>query len=385
METGVLVVGAGASGLMAALTAARRGRRVALLDHAPRTGSKVRISGGGRCNVTNLRASAGNFLGENPHFVKSALARFSPLDLLSFLGDHGVRWREEAEGGIFLPDGGGRLAGLLEQECAAAGAVLLLGRPVDTIDVEAGVFRTTAGGEVIASERLIVATGGLSWPKLGASDLGLRVAQRFGHRLARPRPGLVPLVVRDWAHVPLSGISLPARVSCASASFTGGLLFTHRGLSGPAVLQVSSHLRKGEVMTIDLLPGEDVREVLASSPGRVLCRNVLAGILPVRVVEALLPSDLSPKQAAHLSKNDRERVAAIVHGWRVRPTGTEGWAKAEVTVGGVSTDQVSSKTMASGLVPGLFFTGEVLDVTGWLGGYNLQWAWSSGAAAGAAV
>jgi predicted Rossmann fold flavoprotein len=382
-ETDVLVLGAGASGLMAALTVARRGRRVVLLDHAGRTGSKVRISGGGRCNVTNLRISADNYLGENPHFVKSALARHTPRDVLAFLDQHGLHWHEEEGGKIFLRAGGGELANLLERECVAAGAELLLGRSVGTVMREGERFRTVAGEEVVLSDRVVVATGGLSWPKLGASDLGLRLAKRFGHRIVPPRPGLVPLTVPNWPLAQLSGISLCARVSCSGASFTDGLLVTHQGVSGPAVLQVSSFFSKGEVVALDLLPDQEVRDVLAAASGKMLCKNVLASVLPIRLVEALLPAVLAQKQAARLSNADRVRIAGIVHGWEIRPSGTEGWAKAEVTVGGVDTSAVSSKTMESRHVPGLFFVGEVLDVTGWLGGYNLQWAWSSGAAAGA--
>jgi predicted Rossmann fold flavoprotein len=384
-EADVLILGAGASGLMAALTAARRGRRVALLDHVLRPGAKVRISGGGRCNVTNLRLSAENFLSENPHFVKSALARFTPRDLLAFLDERGLIWREEEEGRIFLRDGGGELADRLERECTAAGAEFFLGRTGSAVRYEGDRFRADAGEEQLIAARLIVATGGLSWPRLGATDLGLRLAKGFGHRIVPAKPGLVPLLVKGWPYSGLSGISLRARLSCGRVSFTDGLLFTHGGVSGPAVLQVSSYFRKGEAVAVDFLPGQEVRELLLAASGKVLCKNVLAAVLPNRLVEALLPAELAMKQAAQLSTEDHGRIAGIVHGWEIRPTGNEGWAKAEVTVGGVDTAQVSSRTMESRNVPNLFFAGEVLDVTGWLGGYNLQWAWSSGVAAGAAA
>jgi predicted Rossmann fold flavoprotein len=378
----VLVLGAGASGLMAALAAARRGRRVLLADHGPKAGAKVRISGGGRCNATNLQSCAANYHSRNPHFVKSALARFGPRDFLEFLDSREVRWREEEQGQVFLVTGGVHLADMLHRECASTGMELLLGRPVHDVRREGARFMAEIGGEAIASDSLIVATGGLSWPKLGATDLGMRIARGFGHRVAETLPGLVPLTFSGWPFAHLSGISLTASVSCGGEAFTGGLLFTHEGLSGPAVLQASSLFRPGGEVGIDLIPGKQAVDLLASASGKALCRTVLGSALPVRVVESLLSRDLSGKQIAHLSKEDIGRISRTVHEWVVRPSGTGGWVKAEVTVGGVDTAGLSSKTMESALVHGLFFTGEVLDVTGWLGGYNLQWAWSSGVAAG---
>jgi predicted Rossmann fold flavoprotein len=381
----VLILGAGASGLMAASTAARRGRRVLLADHGRRAGAKVRISGGGRCNATNLQACAANYHSRNPHFVKSALARFGPRNFLEFLDKREVGWREEEQGQVFLVTGGVHLADMLERECASLGVELLLGRPVHDVRKEGTLFTAEIGGEPVASESLVVATGGLSWPKLGASDLGLRIARGFGHAVVETRPGLVPLTFSKWPFVHLSGISLTATVSCCGEAFTGGLLFTHEGLSGPAVLQASSLFKPGEVLVVDLLPGTPVAELLAGASEKSMCKTVLGATLPARVVESLQPQELSRKQVANLSKADLSRIARSIHEWVVSPSGTGGWAKAEVTVGGVDTAGLSSKTMESAVISGLFFTGEVMDVTGWLGGYNLQWAWSSGVAAGNAA
>ncbi|MFP4070704.1 MAG: NAD(P)/FAD-dependent oxidoreductase [Desulfovibrionales bacterium] len=377
-----VVLGAGASGLMTALTAAVRGRKVAVLDHMDRVGAKVKISGGGRCNVTNSEVAPEHYSSANPHFVKSALARFGPGEVLRFLDGLQIRYHEENGGKIFLLQGGRKLVSMLERECARAGVRFFLSGEVGRVMPDSGKFRIDLSEGTVHCRALVVATGGLSWPSLGASDLGYRLAAQFGHGLVPVRPGLVPLIVDDPAFSALSGISLPATLTCCDKRFTGPLLFTHKGVSGPVVLQASTFWTEGTPIQLDFLPERELRASLTGLSGKILVRNGIARWMPARAVGALFPRSLLDKQVAQLSRQELELLSKLAHCREILPQGTEGFAKAEVTAGGVDTREVSSRTMESVRVKGLYFTGELLDVTGMLGGYNLQWAWSSGRAAG---
>jgi predicted Rossmann fold flavoprotein len=386
----VVVLGAGAAGMMCALEAGRRERRVVLLDHAERAGKKILISGGGRCNFTNIHCRAENFLSENPHFAKSALARFTPADIIALIEKHGIPYHEKTLGQLFCDRSAQAVVTMLEQECAAAGVRLLVNTRVVSV-VREGPFlvETTAG--LFQAESVVVATGGLSIPKMGATDFGYRVAQQFGLRIVECRPGLVPLVFsaedrERWCD--LAGVSAEviaeAGVRQRRGSFREKMLVTHRGLSGPAVLQVSSYWRAGEQIGIDLAPGVNVTAPLLSRNAR---RDSAAATIAVR---AVLPGRMAERWVALHEPTDwtnasLARMEQQLHAWQVTPAGTEGYAKAEVTAGGVDTAELDAKTMQCRKVPGLFFIGEVVDVTGWLGGYNFQWAWASGVSAGLAV
>jgi len=391
----VLVLGGGAAGLMCAATAAARGRRVRLLERNPRLGLKILISGGGRANFTNRRVSAANYVGGNADFPRSALARFTPDDFLQLIEAHAVPFHERKHGQLFCNDSARSLLRLLLAECEAAGAVVRAGvevAGVQRLDAprDGARFVVRAGGDDLACESLVVATGGLSWPRLGVSDLGLRLARQFGLRVVSPRPGLVPLL---WSRpdsqrfADLAGIAAPARVQCGAVAFEEALLFTHGGLSGPAILQASNYWRPGAALEIDLLPGTDLPAELAArraAGANVTLRGALAERLPRRLVDALLPGDASDRPLAQAADRDLSAAAAAVQRWRVLPAADAGWDKAEVMLGGVDTRDLSSRTLEARGVPGLHFVGEVVDVTGWLGGFNFQWAWASGRAAGEA-
>ena len=374
--------------MMCALTAARRGRSVLLLDHAARPAEKLRISGGGRCNFTNLGAGPENFLSDNPHFCRSALARFTPRHFTAMLDAHGIGWQEEKLGQLFCADGAEAIIAMLKNECEAAGVHWRVPCEVHDVEKKEGFVLKTSSG-AISARSLVVATGGLSIPKIGATPFGYRIAQQFGIPVVKLHPGLVPLSFhpeewRPWAE--LSGVSLEAEVSCGKRTFRENILFTHRGLSGPAILQISSYWEHGQALRIDLLPGGDMRELLAEQRGsRMLLGNFLAQHLPKRFADAWCAMFAENKPLNQFSAKALEGIAVALHDWRITPTGTLGYNKAEVTCGGVDTRALSSKTMECNDVPGLYFVGEVLDVTGWLGGYNLQWAWASGHAAGLAV
>jgi predicted Rossmann fold flavoprotein len=386
----VVVLGAGAAGMMCALEAGRRGRRVVLLDHAERAGKKILISGGGRCNFTNVHCRAENFLSENPHFAKSALARFTPSDIIALIEKHGIRYHEKTLGQLFCDGSAQAVVTMLERECAEAGVRLLVNTRVVSV-VREGQFlvETTAG--LFQAESVVVATGGLSIPKMGATDFGYRLAQQFGLRIVDCRPGLVPLVFsaedrERWCD--LAGVSAEviaeAGVRQRRGSFREKMLVTHRGLSGPAMLQVSSYWRAGEQIAIDLAPDINVTAPLLTRNAR---RDPAAAVLAVR---AVLPSRMAERwvalhEPADWTNASLARMEQQLHAWQVTPAGTEGYAKAEVTAGGVHTAELDAKTMQCRKVPGLFFIGEVVDVTGWLGGYNFQWAWASGVSAGQAV
>ena len=380
-----IILGAGASGLYCAMHAARRGLAVAVADHSPKPARKVRISGGGKGNFTNLHVTPDNYLCANPHFVKSALARHTPWDVIDFFTAHGVTYEERDHGQLFTLEGAGRLAGILTEQCTRLGVAFFLGRSVDVADGGAP-FHVNAGADELMAAKLVIALGGPSWPQAGASDFGFRLAERFGLGLVPPCPGLVGLafpkklrpLCRD-----LSGNALAATVATGNAAFTDPLLFTHTGISGPATLQASSYWREGRPVTIDFLPGQPVPELIETHrTSNIQLKNLLGRVLPKRLPAHLLPAVLAEVPASQLSKEQVETVADILHRFTFTPAGTEGYAKAEVTVGGVDTDQISSKTFEAKTIPGLHVIGETLDVTGHLGGFNLHWAFSSGAACG---
>ncbi|MBV8856776.1 MAG: NAD(P)/FAD-dependent oxidoreductase [Acidobacteria bacterium] len=385
MRVDVIVIGGGAAGLMCAFVAGGRGRRVALLEHNERVGRKIEISGGGRCNFTNLNTTAGNFISRNPHFAKSALARYTPADFVKLVGRHGIRYHEKKLGQLFCDESSRQIVEMLLEECDAARVQVFTGCRVE--DVGKGeLFQVKTNRGEFESESLVVATGGLSIPKLGATDFGYRLARQFGLKVVQPEPALVPLTLapRDLSKFQsLSGVSVPAVVSCGGAEFAENVLVTHRGLSGPAVLQISSYWSRGQALSLDLLPGEDTRALLERkrAAGAEL-HTALAQHLPKRFAQVWAELFAPPRPLHAYTDAQVERVAALLHDWRILPAGTEGFQKAEVTRGGVSTDELSSKTMEARGVPGLYFIGEVVDVTGHLGGYNFQWAWASGHAAG---
>jgi predicted Rossmann fold flavoprotein len=376
--------------MMCGLEAGRRGRRVILLDHAERAGKKILISGGGRCNFTNIHCRPENFLSENPHFAKSALARFTPADFISLVEKHGIRYHEKTLGQLFCDRSAMEIVTMMERECAEAGVRLLVNARVVSV-VRDGQFlvETTAG--LFHAESVVIATGGLSIPKMGATDFGYNLAAQFGLRIVECRPGLVPLVFsaedrEQWCD--LAGVSAEVIAEAGArqrrGSFREKMLVTHRGLSGPAMLQVSSYWRAGEQVAIDLAPDVDVMAPLLARNAR---RDPVAAALAVR---AVLPGRMAERWVALHEPADwtNASLAAMerqLHAWQVTPAGTEGYGKAEVTAGGVDTAELDAKTMQSRKVPGLYFIGEVVDVTGWLGGYNFQWAWASGVSAGLAV
>ena len=381
----VIIIGAGASGLLCAIECGKRGRSVLVLDHAKQTGSKVRISGGGRCNFTNLNVSEDHYLSQNPHFCKSALARFTPHDILSLAEKHHIAYYEKEAGQIFCVKSSRDIITMLERECELAGVEMHLKCGVRDIAKNKNFLVTTTEG-YFSAESLVIATGGLSYSKLGASSFGHDVARQFGLKMTQVRPALVPFVFSgkdQQVFRNLAGVSLEAALSCGSRTFRGSLLFTHRGLSGPAVLQASLYWEPGLPLAIDFLPSMDILKIIASRRNsKILPHNLLSAYLPKRFAQTwcgLLPD---AKPINETSDKELKAFADRLHAWRLVPKGTEGYATAEVTAGGVNTDELSSKTMESKKVPGMFFIGEVVDVTGELGGYNLHWAWASGFAAG---
>ena len=380
----VVVLGAGAAGLMCALRAGQRGRKVLLLDHAEKVGKKILISGGGRCNFTNIDARPEAFLSNNPHFCKSALARYTQHDFIELVEKHRIAWHEKTLGQLFCDGSARQIVAMLLDECAAAGVDVRVAHRVTKVEKADRFAIATDHGDFSAAA-LVLATGGLSIPKMGATGFAHDLARRFGLKLTEMRPALVPLTLATPA---ISGVSLDVVARCGRTSFREALLFTHRGLSGPAILQVSSYWRPGQEIVIDMLPGLDaaafLKERKRTRPKAEL-RTVLAEKLPQRLAQALAPDIGTEGTMANLRDRDLEALAARLKTWTVVPTGTEGYAKAEVTVGGIDTDGLSSKTMEAKSVPGLYAIGEAVDVTGWLGGYNFQWAWSSGWVAGDSV
>jgi predicted Rossmann fold flavoprotein len=380
-----VILGAGAAGLMCAIEAGKRGRRVAVLERANRTGKKILISGGGRCNFTNLYCRPEHFYSANPHFAKSALARYEPSDFIALVEKHQIPYHEKTLGQLFCDRSAQDIVDMLETESRAAGIQIILNSDIQEIR-HAGEFVIATDADEFHAPVLVVATGGLSIPKLGATSLGYDIARQFGLRIRETRPALVPLLLGATdrtQYCDLAGVSAEVEVSTNGSSFREKMLITHRGLSGPAILQISTYWREHSSIRIDLAPGRDATFVVRNAKERNLtaARSALQGILPKRLATRWL--DLhAPKTWTNRALEDLERE---VHEWVVEPAGTEGFEKAEVTSGGVDTDELSSKTMESRRLPGLFFIGEVVDVTGHLGGFNFQWAWASGAAAGRAI
>mgnify|MGYP001041046481 CR=1 FL=1 len=376
----VIVAGGGAAGLMCALRAGQRGRRVLVLEHAEKVGKKILISGGGRCNFTNLDSRPEAFLSANPHFCKSALARYSQHDFIALVDKHRIAWHEKTLGQLFCDGSSRQIVAMLLAECEAAGVEVKVAHRITGIE-RADRFTVTTDHGTFTAPALVLATGGLSIPKMGATGFAHDTARRFGLALTGTRPALVPLTLK----VPeLSGVSLEVVVRLGRAGFREAMLFTHRGLSGPAILQISSYWREKEGIVVDLLPDIDAADFLKErkrSRPKAELRTVLGEVLPQRLAQHLATDGTM----ANLRDRDLEALADRLKAWRIVPTGTEGYAKAEVTLGGVDTGELSSRTMAANKVPGLFVIGEAVDVTGWLGGYNFQWAWSSGWAAGEAV
>jgi predicted Rossmann fold flavoprotein len=385
----VIVLGAGGAGLMCAGVAGQRGRRVLVIDHAREPGAKILISGGGRCNFTNIHTAPDRYISANRHFMKSALGRFTPADFIALVDRYGIAWHEKTLGQLFCDGSARQIVEMLMAECAAGGVAFALGAGVeDVARVDAG-FAVRVGGAVHHSADLVIATGGPSIPKLGASDFAYRIARQFGLKVVEPRPALVPLTLggEDVLFRELSGVSAPVIARCGKAAFAESALFTHRGLSGPAILQISSYWRHGESVGIDFLPGATADALVQAKRERPRAglRAILGAHLPDRLAEALAGKIGIAGEIGGHSDKALLNAAARLHDWRFTPSGTEGFAKAEVTVGGISTAELSSQTMEARAVPGLHVIGEAVDVTGWLGGYNFQWAWASGWAAGMAV
>ncbi|MEM9551201.1 MAG: NAD(P)/FAD-dependent oxidoreductase [Pseudomonadota bacterium] len=389
MDWTTIILGAGAAGMMCA---AHAGPGVLILDHARAPGEKIRISGGGRCNFTNLRAAPENFLSENSHFCKSALARYTQWDFIDLIDRYGIAWHEKTLGQLFCDGSSREIISMLRDEMARAGAELWVSTDIVEVKHDTGYFQVEVERDgrrqMQSSRNLVLATGGKSIPKMGATGLAYRLADQFGLAVTDTRPALVPLTFPDGRFKSLAGVSAQVRLSNTRAAFDEAMLFTHRGLSGPAVLQLSSYWREGEAISVDLCPGGDLFEALRrqrQSEGRRQLRTELGHHLPARLVEQLgtqldLDGRLAEQSDARLSA-----LCAALGNWVLTPSGSEGYRTAEVTLGGISTDGVSSKTMEAKTVTGLFAIGEAMDVTGWLGGYNFQWAWSSGVAAGRAI
>jgi predicted Rossmann fold flavoprotein len=386
-EWDVIVIGAGAAGLFCAIEAGKRGRRVVVLEHSEQVGKKIGISGGGRCNFTNIHTTADNFISANPHFCKSALARYTPEDFISLVARHGIAYHEKKLGQLFCDGSAKQIIDMLLRECLDAGVEIRCGYRVNNVQKESS-FSVETDHEAFGSSSLVIATGGLSIPPLGATDFGYRIAQQYGLLIEDPRPGLVPLTLSPQIQkqlTPLSGISLDVLVSFHDHEFRENLLITHRGLSGPAILQISSYWRPGEPISINLLPDHDLLDILTGidvegAPGIEL-GNLLSRYLPRRFASAWCEIFEPSKRLRQYDRHQLRDIAQKIHNLQITPSGTEGFKKAEVTAGGVSTTELSSQTMEARRVPGLYFIGEVVDVTGQLGGYNFQWAWASGYAA----
>jgi predicted Rossmann fold flavoprotein len=391
-----VVIGGGAAGLMCALTAGRRGRSVLVVEHANRVGKKILMSGGGRCNFTNTGALPANFLSANRHFCKSALARYTPADFIAMVERHGIAYHEKELGQLFCDESSKQIVRMLLDECAAAGVRIETGCSIERVQhggnpAPGGMFHLHTTHGTFSAAALVVATGGLSIPSMGASGFGYDLARQFGHNVLPTRAGLVPLTLSGKHQerlADLSGVAFPVEARCNGASFSNYLLITHRGVSGPAILQISSFWQPGDELRIDLLAGTDALALLqraqAERPAAEL-RTVLGDVLPKRFAQRLTEAWVTSKPMKQYNAPQLRQVAGLLSDWPLVASGTEGYRTAEVTLGGVDTDELSSSTMQSRRVPGLYFIGEVIDVTGWLGGYNFQWAWASGHAAGNAL
>ena len=383
----VLVIGAGAAGMMCAIEAAKRGRSVLVLDHAKKPGDKIRISGGGRCNFTNIHASPKNFLSQNKHFCISALSRYTQRDFIKLVERYRIAYHEKTLGQLFCDGSATQIIDMLLDEMHRYGARLQLETAVENVEKTERGFVIRHSGGTVSAKSLVIASGGKSIPKMGATGFGYEIATRFGLRMVETRPGLVPLTFEP--HLlerlkPLAGVAVDAVVSCKKTNFAEAMLFTHRGISGPSILQISSYWREGDEIVISMLPQTDLFEALReqrSKNGKQALQTALSYFMPKKLAQ-LIAADFPASNLADLSDAVLRRAAAAVNDWRVKPAGSEGYRTAEVTLGGVDTRDLDSKTMEAKNVPGLYFIGEVVDVTGWLGGYNFQWAWSSGWSAG---
>ena len=386
-----LIVGGGAAGLMCAIAAGRRGRRVLVIEHANRVGKKILMSGGGRCNFTNTGTGPANFLSANPHFCKSALARYTPADFIALVERHGIAYHEKELGQLFCNDSSKQIVRMLLDECAAAGVRIETNCEVTRVRHADGMFQLDTARGALTAPALVIASGGLSIPSMGASGFGYDIARQFGHRVLPTRAGLVPLTLSGTHQerlADLAGVALPVEARCNGASFRNFMLITHRGISGPAILQISSYWNPGDDLRLDLLPGDDAFEWLrAQRDARPAAefKTVLSERVPKRFAQRLCEHWLANKAMRQYRDGELREIAAQLCSWPLIASGTEGYRTAEVTLGGVDTDELSSTTMQSRRVPGLYFIGEVVDVTGWLGGYNFQWAWASGQACGAAI
>jgi len=396
----VAVIGAGAAGMMCAAVAAQRGKRVVLIDHAEKLAEKIRISGGGRCNFTNINTAPANFLSDNPHFCKSALSRYTPQDFLALIKKHRIGYNEKHRGQLFCNDSAEQIIQMLKAECAEGGVTWRMPCKVESLEkLDDAFFISTDSGDIECAS-VVIATGGLSIPKIGATDFGYKIATEFGLNVIEPRPGLVPLTFDgpSWeAFAPLSGIALEVEVETGTnkgkgnkrGHFREDLLFTHRGLSGPAILQISSYWQPGTPIVINLLPDMDVTQELIEGKSTIKKQlgNIVSQWLPARLAECLLAANGLAADARLADTPDAKlrKLGDAIHRWAIVPTGSEGYRKAEVTLGGVDTKELSQQTMMANKVPGLYFIGEAVDVTGWLGGYNFQWAWASGVACGQSV
>lgn len=385
IQKDVIIIGAGASGLMCAIEAGKRGRSVLVLDHADRLAKKVQVSGGGRCNFTNRDVRAKHYYSSNPHFCKSALARYAPDDFMAFLTKHKIAFAEKEGEQLFCLRSAALVVHALQQECIKFAVEILLGHPVKSI-ARPEAFEVMTKDATYRAEALVIATGGCSYPNLGATDFGLRIARQFGLNVVPFTPALVPLLFseRDAKHFAgLSGISLDVEAVCRNHRFRGNALFTHKGLSGPSILQISTVWRAGEEIVVNLVPDADILEVLMNHRrSSIELHNLIARFLPKRFIQAWCKAYAPSRPLNTYPDKELKSIAGMLHEWTIIPAGTEGYTKAEVAAGGVDTDELSSKTMEAKKVPGLYFIGEVLDVTGQLGGYNLHWAWASGFAAG---
>ncbi len=383
-----VIIGAGAAGLMCAATAGQRGRKVLLVDHAKNVGEKIRVSGGGRCNFTNLYTSANNFISDNPHFCVSALKRFTQHDFIALVKKHQIAFHEKTLGQLFCDISSKQIIQMLLEECATGNVEIRTESKAHAIKKSENLFELKIENDLVKCQSLVIATGGPSIPKMGATGFGYDIARQFGLKVVQPTPALVPLTLDEeilGQTKNLSGVAVDAMVTCGKISFREAILFTHRGLSGPAILQISSYWKKGEKITINLAPEIDVLTKILEErklkPKQEL-QNFLGSFLPKSLANYLAEKNNHVGNLADLSNQKLKEIANSVNAWEIVASGSEGFAKAEVTLGGVNVDQISSKTFEVKSVPNLFFIGEVLDVTGWLGGFNFQWAWSSGRAAG---
>jgi predicted Rossmann fold flavoprotein len=388
----VLIIGAGAAGLMCAAEAAKRSRSVCVIDHANKAGKKILMSGGGRCNFTNLDVRAEHFISHNPHFCKSALSRYTPWHFVDLVKRHDIPYHEKTLGQLFCDRKSKDILTMLLAECREAGASIALNTTISSIEQHAsGGFKVKTHQGDYRCESLVIATGGLSIPTLGASAFGYEVAKQFGHKVWPPRAGLVPFTLNlplKKRFEDLPGVALDCRVTCHNTTFREAMLFTHRGLSGPAMLQISSYWQPGDTITITLLPDLDLLDALQNTHRdnpNTHVKNALLAYFPKKLLTAFLSDALLETPLQALSRDKLKALAAHFQHWQIKPNGTEGYRTAEVTLGGVDCDAISSKTFESHTTPGLYFIGEVLDITGWLGGYNFQWAWASAVAAAAKV